>query len=144
MAILTLPGVMVGSGIMACEDAGGGPSAHMIAARGAIEFRPTINRLRARDSRPSRAHVETLKTDVEQLKAQLGAAEARADHETAKAERAIAGFSAPAERLAALAEDQVRPMVAAAGELTRPHCTTRSATAKIKPTPNTIAAMIMP
>jgi hypothetical protein len=26
----------------------------------------------------------------------------------------------------------------------RPHCTTCSATAKIKPTPNTIAAMMMP
>ena len=35
-------------------------------------------------------------------------------------------------------------MVAAARGLTRPHCTTCSATAKIKPTPNTIAAMMMP
>jgi hypothetical protein len=55
-----------------------------------------------------KAHVDTLKADVEQLKVQLSV-EARAGHEMAWAERAISGFSALADRLAALAEERARP-----------------------------------
>ena len=50
------------------------------------------------------AHVETLKGENETLKGQLAAAEARAEKEAENAGKAIAAFSALADRLDALTQ----------------------------------------
>ena len=52
------------------------------------------------------AYIETLKAENETLKRQLGAAEARAAREAAKAEWAIGEFSALARRLRARASSR--------------------------------------
>jgi hypothetical protein len=67
---------------------------------------PRVTPVRADDSallHLLEANIETLKAENEILKRRLAAAEVRAAQETAKAEGAIAEFSALTERFAALA-----------------------------------------
>ncbi len=54
-------------------------------------------------------HIETLKTDIERLEAQLAGAGADLAAEREKTGKAIAAFSALAERLDALAAERARP-----------------------------------
>ena len=70
---------------------------------------PFAQTVRAEESallRVLEAYIETLKAENESLKRQLAAAEKRAGRETAKAEGAIAEFSAITRRLRARAADR--------------------------------------